>query len=194
MTESQSNGGEARRRRFRLRAGTRRGFTLAEAMMAVTIFAMITLGIYQMLIKSYQMSALTRYRDDARGVILSFADQFMRLQTTTTHSGTAYTRYLFAITNAPTGTGLNWGSLSDQDCLTAIPTVPSLALTIGGVSTGIPATVTRTVVPLDPSTGAAAGSTTFTAAGYMLLGTFTITYSLLGQTYTQSVSVVRAAP
>ncbi len=179
---------------FRFRFGSGRGFTLAEVMMSVTIFAMITLGVYQMLIKAYQMSALTRYRDDARGVILSFADQFMRLQTTTTHSGTAYTRYLFTVSSTPTGTGLQWGSLSDQDSLTALTAVPSLAVTIGGGSIGIPASVTRTVVALNPSTGATSNTTTYTAAGYMLAGTFTITYSIFGQTYNQSVSVVRAAP
>ncbi|HWA09287.1 MAG TPA: prepilin-type N-terminal cleavage/methylation domain-containing protein [Opitutaceae bacterium] len=177
------------------RARRGRGFTLAEVMMSVTIFAMLSLGVYQMLIKSYELSAITRYRDDARAVLLTFADQFSRLQTTQTHSGTAYARYLFQPAASPTGTGLQWGSLSDQDSLTALTSVPSLSVTIGNSAggNGIPAAITRTVVPLN-SDGTTAGSVTYTAAGYMLLGTFTATYSVFGHTYVQSVSVLRAAP
>ncbi len=186
------------RRRFRLPFSSGRGFTLAEVMMSVTIFAMITLGIYQMLIKAYQMSSLTRYRDDARAVILTFADQFMRLQTTAEHGNPLapppYTRYLFTVSTVPTGTGLQWGALSDQDNMTYVAPTTALAVTIGGASNSIPAAVTRTVVPLDASTGASSSSTTYSAAGYLLLGTFTITYTIYGQTYNQSITVVRAAP
>lgn len=51
-----------------------------ETMIAAIIFAMAALGIYAMLFRAYQLSALARYRDDARAVLETFADQFERLQ------------------------------------------------------------------------------------------------------------------
>ncbi|HTB81633.1 MAG TPA: prepilin-type N-terminal cleavage/methylation domain-containing protein [Opitutaceae bacterium] len=57
----------------------KKGFTLLEALIAGTIFAMMATGIYAMLFKSYQLAALCRYRDDARAVLQTFADQFERL-------------------------------------------------------------------------------------------------------------------
>jgi hypothetical protein len=171
-------------------------------MVATTLFAMGTLGLYQLLIYAYQLSALCRYRDEARGVIMSFADQFMRLQTTTTVNGTAYQRYLFQTTTAPTGTGLVWGTtvnggLSSQDSYdSALPTVQQsyLAVTLGGTTNPVAGQVTRTAVALNPANGASASSTTFTAAGYLLLGTFSISYSVFGKSYTQSVAIVRSVP
>jgi len=48
------------------RLAGKRGFTLVEAMIAALIFVMFTLGIYGLIIESYNMTARIRYRDDAR--------------------------------------------------------------------------------------------------------------------------------
>lgn len=55
------------------------GFTLMEVMMAAMVFAMASVGIYSMLFKAYQLAALSRYHDDARAVLQTFADQFERI-------------------------------------------------------------------------------------------------------------------
>jgi Tfp pilus assembly protein PilV len=180
------------------------GFTLAEVMIATTLFTMGTLGVYQLLVYAYELSALCRYRDEARGIIMSFADQFSRLQTTYTPPGSpvSYQRYLFQTTNGFTGTGLVWGSssnggVSSQDTYSFTPTQvsqPYLSVSLGGTTNAIAGQVTRSVVALNPSNGASASSTTFTAAGYMLLGTFSINYTAYGKNYTQSVSVIRCVP
>src|SRR5882724_8286328 len=93
----------------RLRRVAGRAFTLAEVMVAVTVFSLLTLGVYQILIKAYEIAAITRCRDDGRAVLTTFADQFMRLQTTddetinnpdgSTTSGT-YIRELFNYTTS----------------------------------------------------------------------------------------------
>jgi len=186
----------------------RRGFTLVEVMVAATIVAAAALGIYAMLIKSYQVMALGRCRDQARAVLRTYADQFLRLQTTknirpntvpvpgapgTFVTAGVYTLHLFVPTLAPTGQGLVWGRLNDDT--TGIPSadVASLPITLGPPGSSTPATLTRNVTPLtlagEPSLTRVIG-----AAGYMVTGTFTVTYSLIGKSYSESITVVRAVP
>ena len=104
------------------------GFTLLEAMLSTTIFTMVTLGVYTILIKSYQMIALSRCRDEARAVLRTYADQFLRLQTTERVSGATYNRWLFNPTNGPSGRGLRWGELSDRNTSTAATDVALVLL------------------------------------------------------------------
>lgn len=171
------------------KAGTR-GFTLVEAMVATFIFTLVMLGVYAALIKSQQLIALTRYQDNARAVLLSFADQFTRLQTT--EDGTNLTRVLFTPTTAEQGTGtdLSWGSVNAQTSSTG---TENLVINLGGTANAVPATVTRIVKQISPTTGADQTSP-YTAAGYLLRGTFTISYSISGKSYNQSLTVVRAVP
>jgi Tfp pilus assembly protein PilV len=173
---------------------SRAGFTLAEAMIAVTIFIMVTLGVYTMLIKSYQMAALTRARDDARAVLRTYADQFERLQTTQSVGGATYNRWLFNPTSGPTGRGLQWGAMSDGNTSVNAVDVPSLSITLGGSQHAVAATLTRDVRYVDANDGSIAASRTIQAAGYMLVGTFAISYQLSGKSYSHSLTVVRVAP
>lgn len=174
-----------------------RGYTLAEAMIASTVFAMIMLGVYAMLIRSYQMAALSRCRDDGRAVIRTFADQFERLQTTDQippPNGPSYTRWLFFPEGGPTGRGLNWGSLSDANVTTILPPVSSLAITLGDPAHPVAATVTRDVAYIDDTTGAPSVGQQIKAAGYLMRGIFTVNFSLNSKNYSQSLTVVRAVP
>lgn len=173
---------------------SRRGFTIVETMVAATIFVMLTLGVYTMLMKSYQLIALTRVRDDARAVLRSFADQFERLSTTQEVAGVVRQRWLFLPSNGPTGRGLVWGALSDQNTSVNAEDVPSLAVPLGGESHRVTAALTRDVRYIDASSGADVADREIEAAGYMLSATFTINYSMGGKDYTQSLTVLRAAP
>ena len=174
-----------------LRRGLRRGFTLVEAMIATLVFAMGILGVYAMMIKSYELVALARHRDNGRAVLMSFADQFLRLQTTDLVPGSGIvTRGLFAPTSTPTGVGLDW-----TDCTGArvIGTSSGLTVALGdNGSSQVPATVTRSVTNLNVPSGNPVASVTATAAGWMLQATFTINYTVKGRPQTQSLTVARS--
>ncbi len=173
-------------------------FTLVEAMVSTVIFTMCMLGVYTIEVRSYNISALTRYRDNARAILQSYADQFERLQTTDT---SGYTVWLFNTTNGVyTGEGLLWDDntgtpqLSDESTNIAAATPSSgLSITLGSSSSTIPATVTRLVEQISPTTGSSS-SAPYTAAGYLLRATFSISFTVSGYPYTQSMTVLRAVP
>ena len=170
------------------------GFTLLEAMLSTTIFTMVTLGVYTILIKSYQMIALSRCRDEARAVLRTYADQFLRLQTTERVSGATYNRWLFNPTNAATGRGLHWGELSDDNTSTPAEDVGNIAITLGTGGHATPARLTRDVRYVASATGANVNALSIDAAGFMLSATFAISYTSSGKAYTQFITVTRATP
>lgn len=196
--ETEFCAGQAGRPTARRPAGER-GFTLVEAMIATLIFVMFTLGIYGLVLQSYNMSARIRYRDDARAMLLTYADQFERLQTTTQVGTVSYARWLFNPSSGPTGLGLKWGALCDDDAFDEpLPTpVPDhLDVTLGGTENPIPAQLTREVhyvLPSGATTDVLTG-TSMTAAGWMIVGTFTINYVANGRPETASMTVVRSVP
>ncbi len=180
------------------RQRVRQGFTLVEVMVATVIFAMTMLGVYTMLMRAYELTALTRYRNDARAVTQSFADQFERLATTKRFGSVDYTVELFdPMTTA--GAGLDWQDttnaplISDTTSRFNPSTSAALSITLGGVN-GIPATVSRVVTWVDPSTGADRATPYNMAGGYLLRGTFTTSYNVNGKAYSQSLTVIRAVP
>jgi hypothetical protein len=175
-------------------------------MLAASIFTLAGLGSYWLLIKSYQLVALARYRDDARAVLQSFGEQFQRLQTSDKVSGTTYTRWLFN-PSAFTGQGLLWdqnstpgvslNSVSAENSSAAAATLTTgLQVMIGGnVQNGVLATVQHEVLIIDPATGQSiAAAPEQPNEGELLLGTFSITYTVNQQPFTQNLSVLRAAP
>jgi type II secretory pathway pseudopilin PulG len=180
-----------------------RGFTLVEAMIATLIFVMFTLGVYALIIQSYNMTARIRYRDDARAMLQTFADQFVRLQTTTyvEATKTSYTRWMFnpTGTNAPTGLGLRWGALCDEDAYNnplPDPVPGDLTVTLGGDKTPITAHVTREVYFVLPTgeTSTTLSGSSVTAAGWLIAGKFSINYVANGRAETASMTVVRSVP
>ena len=175
-----------------MRRRVRGGFTLAETMMATLIFSVGILGVYAMMLKSYELVTLARHRDNSRAMLESFSDQFLRLQTTDQDpfTGQTITRPLFVTTSTPTGVGLNWTDASGN---LVSGNAAGLAVTLGeSASSRVPAVVTRSVTNLDNGTGATAGSVTATAAGWLLQATFTITYQIKGSPQTQSYIVARS--
>lgn len=170
------------------------GFTLVETMVATLLFTMVALGVYGMLIKSYQMSALSRAVDEARGVLRTYADQFQRLQTTDRVGTATYNRWLFNPTSGPTGRGLVWGELNNANTSVNAADLPYLPVTLGGSGHSIAAKLTRDVRYLDAASGNTTSAQTIEAAGYLLSGTFTLTFEMNRRTYVQSISIVRAAP
>lgn len=163
-------------------------------MLSTTIFTMVTLGVYTILIKSYQMIALSRCRDEARAVLRTYADQFLRLQTTERVSGATYNRWLFNPTNGPSGRGLHWGELSDDNTSTAADEVANIPITLGTGGHATAATLTRDVRYVASGSGANVSALSIDAAGFMLSATFAINYRSSGKAYTQSITVTRATP
>lgn len=170
--------------------------TLAEVMVASVIIVMITVGALACLSKSYEIAAHARLKDNARAVLRTYGDQFLRLQTTErSNSGITYNRWLFNVTNGPTSQGLRWGSLSNDSTATAMPTTPLVVPLRGNGDAATSATITRDVVNVNPNTGAANGTTRVNeAAGYYLQATFTATYVFQGQQQSESLTFVRAVP
>ena len=174
--------------------------------MATLVFTMGILGVYAMMLKSYEMVTVSRHRDNGRAVLLSFADQFLRLQTSDTVVGLGpQLRGLFA-PHAATSMGLNWtdahGNLIHGD--TQPHPEQGLPVTLGettdldanGRATGnqVTAHVFREVVLLNANGEPLPGTNpTFTAAGYMMQATFTITFNVAGRTQTQNLTVARSA-
>ena len=174
----------------RLRRQAQRGFTLVEVMIATTVFTMGILGVYAMMLKSYELVTLARHRDNGRALLLSFADQFLRLQTTDQIGGAIITRNLFVANTVPDAGGLNWTDTSGH-----VATVDSQGLHVllgDSSSSQVPATVTRVVSNIDSATGDQVAGATATAAGWMLQATFTISYTIKGRPQSQSIVVARS--
>jgi Tfp pilus assembly protein PilE len=183
------------------RRAAARGFTLVEAMVGFVVFVMVTLGVYSAMIKSYQLAALSRARDDARAVLRTFADQFERLQTTDKVGASNSTRWLFLPSGGPTGRGLKWHDsdtgapeLSNGNTSVNAEDVSSLGVDLGTGTATVHATLTRDVRYLNVTTGDVSASQSVEAAGYMLQATFTLTYTLNQKTYTESLTVARSVP
>ena len=176
----------------RLRRRANRGMTLAETMIATLVFSMGILGVYAMMLKSYELVTLARHRDNGRALLISFADQFLRLQTTDQVGVAVIPRTLFIPTTAPTGGGLSW---TDTSGASGVLQSDGLHVLLGDAgSSQVEAVLTRFVSCLDATNGNAVASTTATSAGWMLQGTFTITYPIRGRMQTQSITVARAVP
>jgi prepilin-type N-terminal cleavage/methylation domain-containing protein len=182
------------------RAVRRRGFTLVEVMVATVLLSMIILGILQVLIGSYRVAAKARYRDHARYVVKSMADQFLTQQP---FDGNGNTLTMFMPTvdasgNAtPLGTGLTWTN-SDLTAGTVSPDPLGLYFFVKlGDTSGAPiiATVTRSVQYVFPGAdGAKSLIVDDQPQGFILEGDFTITYTYQNVTMGQTITAIRAIP
>lgn len=175
------------------------GFTLVEVMIATGLLVMVAMCLLSVFIGSYRVAAKARYKDHARYIIKSFADQFLTQQSTDLH-GTPYTLFTPTVDGSgnatPLGTGLNW---TNTDGSTGSLSTDALGLyyyVLLGDNTGSPitATVTRQVWYLYPNTGNTTLVSQTLAAGYLLEGDFVISYQYLGATITQKIIAVRAVP
>jgi type II secretory pathway pseudopilin PulG len=178
-------------------------------MVATVLLAMIILGILQVLIGSYRVAAKARYRDHARYIIKSFADQFLTQQATDANGATLP---FFQVTvdgsgNAtPLGTQMSWTN-SDGTTGYAATTAMSDTSNVSvlglyfyvklGDTTGAPiiATVQRSVRYVYPGpVGSASLIVDSQPQGFLLEGDFTIQYTYQTVPITQTISAVRAFP
>jgi type II secretory pathway pseudopilin PulG len=180
------------------RAARSKGFTLVEVMVATTLLTMVGLGILSVLVGAYRVAAKARYRDQARYVIKSFADQFLTQQPADV-SGNTYTMFQVTVDTggnaSPLGTGLNWTNI-DGTTGTLSGDAAGLFYYVNlGSSTATPvqATVTRKVSYI-ATDGTATLIYAPVAAGDLLEGDFTITYPYLGVTQKETISAIRAFP
>ena len=171
-------------------------------MVATVIFSLVMLGVYSCITKAYQLTQVTRYNDQARAVLISYVDQFQRLETADNN----IVRPFFTPASA-TGSGMdNLNRLNDAHAdASAVVTAQSgaaKAVTLGDGSTTatVTAYVTRAVYPVNVATGNLMATTTasslyYKSPGYSLMGIFTISYTLpSGKTYTQRLASVRSIP
>ena len=173
-----------------------------EVMIAAAVFTMGILGVYGMMIKSYEMVTLARHRDNARAILLSFSDQFLRLATTDKIGLNNVTRPLFKCADfaGKPGDGLVW--TDSQGTTWGTKTTPYDDAANGPyLHLGDPlhdtamvmGHITRQISYVD-SAGNPTLLHTLGAAGWLLQGTFTIEYSINGRSQTQSITVTRRVP
>ncbi len=178
----------------------RHGFTLVEVMVASVILVMVSMGTLGVILHAYRLTEETRLRDNARGVLRTFGDQFMRLQTMTKDAdGTNQTRRFFNHTynTGATSDGLVWGELCDKvgGSGSTEPLVVNLRDATGATTTAT-ATVTREVKFVNASTGVeiATAQRDLQAAGYFISATFRAAFELRGKTLVESMTFVRLVP
>ena len=174
----------------------KKGFTLVEVMVATTLLTMVGLGILSVLVGAYRVAAKARYRDQARYVIKSFADQFLTQQPADV-SGNTYTMFQVTVdtngNSAPVGTGMSWTDYNGNACQ---PDGTGMFFYVplgNNTATPLTATVTRKVSYI-ASDGSATLIYAPVAAGNLLEGDFVIKYPYLGVTQTETISAIRAFP
>jgi prepilin-type N-terminal cleavage/methylation domain-containing protein len=177
----------------------RRGFTLVEVMVATTLLTMVGIGLLSVFIGAYRVAAKARYRDHARYIIKSFADQFLTQQTSDSQTGVTYTIFVPTVdasgNSVPLGTGLSWTNTDNTTGTLSNDAIGATYTVLIGDNTGTPiqATVTRWVRYVQGD-GTANLITNQTSAGSLLEGDFVITYPYLGQTVSQKIVALRANP
>ncbi len=178
-------------------------------MVATVLLSTMIVSILAVLIGSYRVAAKARLADHARYVIKSLADQFLTQQATDTGGNILP---LFIPTVDPSGNltalgdGMTWvnsdGTSGTPAALNINHQIPSYSVLLGDTS-GAPVTanVTRQVQWVDSKYPGAPGNPTLInqsdsmPAGFVLVGTFKITYPFLGQTATPlTITAVRAVP
>ena len=91
----------------------RGGFTLVEVMISTLLLTLIGIALLSVLVGAYQVSAKARYRDRARFVIKSFADQFLTQEAIDPASGNVFPLFTITVNTSSgnamaNGTGMVW--------------------------------------------------------------------------------------
>jgi type II secretory pathway pseudopilin PulG len=170
-------------------------------MVATVLLSLIAVSLLSVLVNAYRVGAKARYRDHARYVIRTFAQQFLTQSATTDLSSNTYP--LFTVTvNSVTGaamakgTGMSWTNSDGSPGIVSPDPQQSYMTVLLADTTGtpIPAQVTRQVAYVYTSTGATTLVPQNSAAGQLLQGTFAISYPYLGVTQTDQIIAIRANP
>jgi len=170
---------------------------LLEVMLAAALVVITVAGIFSLLFKTYQLSALARYRDDARTVLETYAEQFQEL----TPQELATDVYTFGVS----GTNMQYWQSSNSDLALSSITASATATTssssasmptvyLGGNGPGIqnenslPATLSYTITPITIVGGS---PLSFIGGQALFQIDFKISYMVYGRTYTQDLAVLR---
>lgn len=146
-------------------------------MVAGVILVMVSVGAIALAVRSYEISAKARLADNARNVLRTYGDQFLRLSITDTD------RASFLVETQ---------QFEDlQGNFAATFTVPLGSEESAGV---INATVNRAVEFVNISSGATNLEADTDPAGCLLKATFTATYPFKNQTQSVTLTLLRAVP
>ncbi len=171
------------------------GFTLLEVAFAALILATALVSFIGTIMTSYRMSDMTRRRDEARALLQSFCDRFLR-ETAKNADGTYNPLFQTTITTVPTGEGLSWTGFDGVRYTGNAAEGLLIPKGLGGADGGgIDVHVWRLVQEVDEETVPIvvnADQTTYTKAGRMILATFSAIYTVNGRQQTVRLSVARS--
>jgi prepilin-type N-terminal cleavage/methylation domain-containing protein len=154
-----------------------RGFTLVEIMVSSLILVMVSVGAITLAMKSYEIVAKARLADNARNVLRTYGDQFLRL------SIPDVSRAEFLVSSQQfEDIRANYASSFTE---------PLGSDTSAG---SILANVNRTLTFVDLATGADIIDANTNQAGSLVRATFTVTYQFNGEDQFVSITLMRAVP
>ncbi len=184
-------------RRTIRRSSAASGFTLVEVAFAALVLAIALVSFIGTLMASYRMSELARRRDEARALVQSFCDRFLR-ETAKDNAGSYYPLFQTTITVVPTGVGLSWTGFDGIRYDGTAGEGLLIPHGLGGSDPsdpGIDVHVWRLVQEVDEQADPITvntDQTTYTKAGRMILATFSAVFVVNGRQQTVSLSVARS--
>ena len=169
----------------------RSGMSLLEVMIATFVLFIIAAGILDVLLTANKLTLVTRHSDNARAMLVAFADQFARGNCVET---TNPTQLLANSMWQPTGTTSNsYGTGEGLTWNTAVGDANGLAVDLGSTaSSTIEAKVYRKVSYIQNSYPFSTGNgVSCSTATDMLSGTFTIVFTVNGEQKVETMTVAR---
>lgn len=165
-----------------------RGFTLVEVMIAFVVMVIALLGFLGTASRAYQLTSNSRARDQARAILQSFAEDFERLRTVQQVGSPPTPQFVnfFQTSNSVSYDFVSWNGVTGTSA-------SHLRVPLGGdPANPVIAEISRFVRDIDEATGADSTDTSVTAAGKMLVATFTATYTVNREPQTVSLTIARA--
>ncbi len=172
------------------------GFTLVEVALASMVLVVAILALFGTMVASYRMTAKTRARDQARAILQSYVDQFLRGSIPGQLFFQTCSAQPWSLAQPGTGKGLTWNLGTTH--LTQATDAP-LEIPLGGsgdVSADalkLNVKTWRWVSELDEDTGVINTSLVDDSIGRMLFVTFTAQYTVNKQTETISLTLARSS-
>ncbi|AKC81659.1 hypothetical protein IMCC26134_00675 [Verrucomicrobia bacterium IMCC26134] len=189
-------------------------------MMATLLFTLATGGLLAALTQSYRMGERVKYSSEARYALRTIADLFLNAPYSKGQYNDMDT--LFMVTSGPTGSGMAWRKDLGIFCFLNQKMARQGTESVEQNKTRIRLGYDISSTGVDPDTGATGEVMIFhlgkmddttmsrmrprvtrdisiiatdpSPAGILLKGEFVVSYELGGKTYTQAITVLRAAP
>jgi type II secretory pathway pseudopilin PulG len=171
------------------------GFTLVEVALAALVLMVAILALFGTMVNSYRMTQKTRARDQARALLQSYVDKFLREPIATQ----VFFQTCSAATLPGTGDGISWDWGNTRVTGNGSGGIEIRLGGSGDVAADqvrLKVKIWRWVSELDEDTGVANESTAFSPIGRMIVGTFTAQYKInegqgSEQTETMTFTVAR---